>query len=159
MENEREVEPSETALEEVCASTDAAECAPAVETIPCRKCGQPFEYVRTSGKHKKCASCRKPVRGTPESNEYERNVMKGVRERKKAREAEDAKDVDSPVEVDVTPAPVQAFVLFRDSNTRDFCRCKVDENLSPRITTLAEWHRFDIDCARFDGMVDLYGDY
>ena len=34
----------------------------------------------------------------------------------------------------------------------------MDENLSPRITTLAEWHWFDIDCARLDGMVDLYGD-
>jgi hypothetical protein len=34
----------------------------------------------------------------------------------------------------------------------------VDENLSPEITTLAEWHWFDIDCARLDGMVDLCGD-
>ena len=48
-----------------------------------------------------------------------------------------------------------SFVLFGDSNTGDSCLSRVDENLSSRIVTLAEWHRFDIGCARLDGMVVL----
>jgi len=47
------------------------------------------------------------------------------------------------------------FVLFGDSNTGDSCLFPVDEDLSSRIVTLAEWHRFDIGCARLDRMVVL----
>ena len=74
MENEKEVNPLSSGMEQVCTDDGAEE-----PKKPGRK---------------------KPAAGTPERTEYDRAAKQKSRNREKARAAQDAKDVDSPVEVD-----------------------------------------------------------
>jgi hypothetical protein len=55
----------------------------------------------------------------------------------------------------MTPAPLRLLYCLAILILVILACLELDENLSSRIVTLAEWHRFEIGCARLDGMVVL----
>jgi hypothetical protein len=58
----------------------------------------------------------------------------------------------------MTPAPVQLLYCFAIPILVISGGARWTKISRRELPHLAEWHWFDTDCARFDGMVDLYGD-